>query len=94
MELCRRYLHIEQLRLGDRMHVDRQVEKPPGGAEMPLLILQPLLWNTIYHGTHPLPEGGIIKVEVRFTADEMRVQISNPLIDSARSHADGDGSPR
>ena len=36
------------MRLGDRMHVDRQVEKPPGGAEMPLLILQPLLWNAKY----------------------------------------------
>ena len=93
LELCRRYLHIEQLRLGDRMQVDWQVETPPGGAEMPLLILQPLLENAIYHGIQPLPEGGTIRVEVRFTADEMRAQITNPLIDPARSHRDGDGSP-
>lgn len=93
LELCRRYLHIEQLRLGDRMQVDWQVETPPGGAEMPLLILQPLLENAIYHGIQPLPDGGTIRVEVCFTADEMRAQITNPLIDPARSHRDGDGSP-
>jgi two-component system sensor histidine kinase AlgZ len=57
LDLCQRYLHIESLRLGERLRVQWQVETAPAAAEMPLLILQPLLENAIYHGIQPLPEG-------------------------------------
>ena len=57
LDLCQRYLHIESLRLGERLRVQWQVETPPTEAEMPLLILQPLMENAIYHGIQPLSEG-------------------------------------
>ena len=94
LDLCQRYLHIESLRLGERLRVQWQVETAPAAAEMPLLILQPLLENAIYHGIQPLPEGGTIRVEVYFTDDTMIARITNPLMQEAPAKlVDGDGSP-
>ncbi|MEC8076253.1 MAG: hypothetical protein VX122_08870, partial [Pseudomonadota bacterium] len=35
LDLCQRYLHIESLRLGERLHVQWQFETPPTEAETP-----------------------------------------------------------
>ena len=48
---------MESVRRGERWRGQWQGETAPGAAEMPLLILQPLLENAIYHGIQPLPEG-------------------------------------
>ena len=94
LDLCRRYLHIESLRLGERLQVQWQVESAPTEAEMPLLILQPLLENAVYHGIQPLPEGGTIRVEIYFTAGTMIARITNPVMQEGLARLiDGDGSP-
>ena len=46
LALCRRYVRIEQLRLGERLTVDWQLD-PHGDLKIPLLSLQPLLENAI-----------------------------------------------
>jgi len=79
LALCERYLRIEQLRLGDRLRLDWRVEPIPAGVCIPLLTLQPLLENAIYHGIQPLPEGGTIGVRVAFSDDQVEVEISNPI---------------
>lgn len=90
LDLCERYVRIEALRLGERLKLDWQVEAPPGPVRIPLLTLQPLLENAIYHGVQPLPEGGTISVRIWFERDRVNVQIENPLPpESARSHAEG-----
>ena len=95
LDLCQRYLAIERLRMGDWLKVDWNVESRPAGAEMPLLILQPLLENAIYHGIRPLPEGGTISVKIRFDADLMEARIQNLLSTLENSGGSGGpGSPR
>jgi two-component system sensor histidine kinase AlgZ len=66
VQLCRRYINIETLRLGDRLKVSWDVEAPPRDAEMPLPLIQPLIENAVYHGIQPLSEGGIIHVNLVF----------------------------
>src|SRR5690606_92866 len=39
VELCRQYLDLEQLRLGDRLKVEWHVDKAPGDAMVPPLVL-------------------------------------------------------
>ena len=81
LALCERYVRIESLRLGERLTLDWQVEPVPPGVRIPLLTLQPLLENAIYHGIQPLPEGGTIGVRLWQEAGRVNVEISNPLAD-------------
>jgi len=76
--LCERYVRIEALRLGPRLTLDWQLEPVPAGVRIPLLTLQPLLENAIYHGIQPLPEGGTITVRLWFDR-QVNVEISNPV---------------
>jgi two-component system sensor histidine kinase AlgZ len=90
LELCERYVRIEALRLGERLELDWQVEPAPAPVRIPLLTLQPLLENAIYHGIQPLPEGGTISVRIYFVRDRVHVEVENPLPpESSRSHAQG-----
>ena len=50
LTLCRRYLEIEGLRLGDRLKLEWAIEDLPSDALLPPLLIQPLLENAIYHG--------------------------------------------
>ncbi len=86
LDLCRRYARIEQLRLGDRLQLEWSVapEVLPRRIRIPLLTLQPLLENAIYHGIQPRPDGGLINVIVSVEGDSLNVRIRNPL-------PDGDG---
>jgi len=79
LELCERYVRIEHLRLGDRLKVAWDIGDYPDGLKIPLLTLQPLLENAIYHGIQPLPEGGIIAVTLRYDRNVVSVRITNPL---------------
>jgi len=79
LDLCERYVRIESLRLGDRLKLDWRIDPLPRGAQIPLLTLQPLLENAIYHGIQPLPEGGTIGVRLWFEDEFVNVEISNPL---------------
>lgn len=78
VELSRRYLALEQLRMGERLRVDWQIQDVPDDALIPPLLLQPLLENAVYHGIEPLPQGGSITVALRRSGDELRVRVENP----------------
>jgi len=93
LDLCQCYMAIEKLRMGDRLNVQWDVESPPSEAEMPLLILQPLLENAIYHGIQPLSEGGTVTVNIGFSSGVMEARICNPLSSVEKPASGGDGSP-
>ena len=79
LDLCERYIRIEALRLGDRLRLDWDVEVVSPGTRIPLLTLQPLLENAIYHGIQPLPDGGTIALQLRYDGDDVIIRIVNPV---------------
>jgi two-component system sensor histidine kinase AlgZ len=79
LALCERYLRIEGLRLGERLRLDWQVDTIPADVRIPLLTLQPLLENAIYHGVQPRPEGGTVGLRVNCAGERVVVEIRNPL---------------
>ena len=79
LKLSQQYLHIEELRLDDRLFVDWQVDAFPEDALLPALTLQPLLENAIYHGIEPLPEGGTVSIRANRAGDRLSLLIENPL---------------
>ena len=78
LDLMRRYLDIEKLRLGARLRVDMAVDDLPADLPIPALLLQPLAENAIYHGIQALPEGGTVTVRGRRAADAVVLEIRNP----------------
>lgn len=83
IELCRRYLNIEQLRLGARLQVDWHIDALPMTLPIPGLCLQPLLENAIYHGIQVRPEGGCIRIDGDYRNGWVQLAVSNPLPDGA-----------
>lgn len=84
IELGRTYLRIEQLRLGERLQVDWQIEAGLDDARIPLLSLQPLLENAVLHGIERLPEGGRLQVRIGREGGRLTLRVSNPLGPDAR----------
>lgn len=79
IHLAQRFLGIEQLRLGERLHV--RWDSAPGlplDLPMPRLVLQPLLENAVVHGIARLPEGGEIAVRLTVVDKRLQVEIGNP----------------
>lgn len=79
LELSRRYLRIEHLRLGQRMRVDWDIATLPGEARLPALTLQPLLENAVYHGIEPSTSGGTIRISGSRHNGRLTIRIENPL---------------
>jgi two-component system sensor histidine kinase AlgZ len=79
IETARMYQRIEQLRLGDRLHVRWETERAPVSAVVPSLLLQPLLENAIGHGVEPLPGGGTVTVRVYEEAGRVVLEVDNPV---------------
>jgi len=87
IELCRQYLGIEQLRLGERLRVDWQIDAFPRDALVPPLVLQPLLENAVYHGIEPRSEPGTISIHVYALRDELHAVLRNPYREANDHHA-------
>ena len=78
VELARRYLSIESLRLGDRLQVEWRLTEPlPWSLRLPHLMLQPLVENAVLHGVSRLPEGGKVEVAIWVDAEELHFRIQN-----------------
>jgi len=77
LELVRNYLDIEQLRLGERLHVEFDVAALPRQLPVPGLMLQPLIENAIYHGIEQVA-GGTISIRGVRAGGEIRIEIRNP----------------
>jgi two-component system sensor histidine kinase AlgZ len=94
IQLSKQYIALEQLRMGDRLNVDWQMQDLPEMALIPPLLLQPLLENAVYHGIEALPQGGSITVKLGRSGDELWLTVENPCVErsvaASGSHGAGD----
>lgn len=87
VELCRQYLGLEQLRLGERLQVEWHADNMPRDALVPPLVLQPLIENAVYHGIEPSTEPGTIVVNIFQARGELHMVLRNPHRASAPQHS-------
>ena len=87
VDLCRRYLNLEQLRLGDRLQVEWHIDNMPRDAQIPPLVLQPLLENAVYHGIEPRTEPGVININIFLRNDQVHIVLRNPYEREGDHHA-------
>ncbi|MFC5581407.1 sensor histidine kinase [Rhodanobacter terrae] len=91
LALIDRYLAIEQLRLGGRLRVQRELDDLPADFPLPCLLLQPLVENAVRHGIQPLREGGEVILRGHRDGRGIRIEISNPLPDTPAEPGNGHG---
>ena len=79
VELAQRYLDIEQIRFGSRLHVSWELDPVAGTARVPPLLLQPLVENAVRHGVEPSAEGGVIRIRTRVKVGRAVLSIANSV---------------
>jgi len=89
LALCRRYLNIEKLRLGERLNIHWKIDELPDAATLPSLTLQPLLENAVYHGIEPRQQPGTIEVSGKQVNNGIEFMISNPAPKARSNRRDG-----
>ncbi|PKM15013.1 MAG: histidine kinase [Gammaproteobacteria bacterium HGW-Gammaproteobacteria-1] len=87
VELARRYISIEQLRFGGRLHVQWQLPATLPDLQLPALSLQPLVENAIRHGIEPQAGGGTIVISVVMHADHVLIRVRNPMPGAGQQRA-------
>src|SRR5690606_13388878 len=93
LEILDRYLEIEQVRFRDRLTLEREVDPETLDAEVPSLLLQPLVENALRHGIARRAGPGTVRVEAHIVDGEtleLRVLDTGPGIGGAPS-ANGTG---
>lgn len=81
LDLCRQYLAIETLRLGERLKVDWQIDGEIRNCALPPLVLQPLVENAVHHGIEPGTEPGTVVIRARQIGSQVEVAVINPRIE-------------
>ena len=79
VDLAQRYLDIEQIRFGSRLHVTWELDPEAASARVPPLLLQPLVENAVRHGVEPSPEGGVIRVRTKVKLGRAVLSIANSV---------------
>ncbi len=65
LDLVRTYLEIEKVRLGDRLQYDVRCDERLRDVQLPAMLIQPLVENSIKHGIASALGGGSISVDAK-----------------------------
>lgn len=89
LELAEHYLAVEQVRFGDRLKVEWNLDEAAGKAKLPPLILQPLVENAVKHGVEPSPTGATVRITTQRRGSMVVIKVTNTV--PAGSGAKGNG---
>ena len=76
-ELVEDYLHLEAMRLGDRMAVSWDWPAHMDQVPVPPLLLQPLVENAVKHGLSPLRAGGRLHIAAAWDSAVLSLMVRN-----------------
>jgi two-component system sensor histidine kinase AlgZ len=79
LDLCRRYVEIEQTRLGERLQVNWEIAPVHPRARVPQLLLQPIIENAVRYGAERVAGRCEIDVKVRQRGFALEIGVSNPI---------------
>lgn len=81
LQNCETYFHIQQYRFGDRLQMDIHCEEEERQelyrCRLPKLTLQPILENSIIHGTELKVGVGHLTIHLQRTGKRMLIQVSD-----------------
>jgi LytS/YehU family sensor histidine kinase len=91
VEYLQRYIEIQKVRYEDRLRVSVEVPEDLLDAQVPSLLLQPLVENAIKHGVANRIAGGAIRVSATRHEKQLRLSVYNDG-DLADASDEGEGA--
>ncbi len=93
IEFIENYVRIQQVRFGDRLRFEKEIDLSCLNIEIPPMILQPLVENAVKYGIGPKEEGGTISLLVRRSKDVVLFEVRDDGLGSkAKKVMDGSSS--
>jgi sensor histidine kinase YesM len=77
LEFVNGYLEIEKIRFADRLTVIRDIAPDTLDAEVPHLLLQPLVENAVRHGISRLSSGGEIRISANHDGHNLYLAVKD-----------------
>ena len=74
-EFTRRYLEFEQLRYGERLRVDADIDPKALVCSAPSFALQTLVENAVHHSIAKRAEGGRIEIRAKTSGESLHVRV-------------------
>jgi GAF domain-containing protein len=81
--IVRAYLEVEQLRLGNRLRVDFDIDGATADLPIPVLSVQPLVENAIKHGVARSTGAGYVRIQATRNGEGLRIRVENSAGESA-----------
>jgi two-component system LytT family sensor kinase len=93
LQMVRDYLAIEQVRLGERLRTEIQVEEDALGCPVPPLLLQPIVENAVKHGVAASAGPGRVSLRGRRADGHLLLEVEDdgPGVGPAPSPGNGSG---
>lgn len=87
------YIRVQQVRFGDRLKFEKDIDPTCFLLNIPPMILQPLVENSVKYGIAPKEEGGTISVTVRRSGNIVFFEVKDDGLGSnAKKVMDGSSS--
>jgi two-component sensor histidine kinase len=77
LDFLDRYLEIQQVRFGERLRIEKEIDAGALEAQVPTLILQPLVENAVRHGIEPHTTPGLVRIAARRDGAVLRLRIQD-----------------
>ena len=77
VETLQLYLEIERMRFEERLQTNFRVDTPADKAQIPSMLLQPLVENAIKYGVTPQEAGATISLVAQVVGPRLRVTVSD-----------------
>lgn len=77
IEFLQKYVDIQKVRFGERLEVTVEIPQELFSAQVPSLILQPMVENAVKHGIAKRVQGGAIRVSAERSNGRLRLNVYN-----------------
>jgi signal transduction histidine kinase len=89
--LLRGYLEVQGMRMGERLRFSLELPDSLAQADLPPMLLQPLVENSLKHGLEPKVEGGEVKVSAREEGGRLVLEVADTGLGKANGATGGTG---
>lgn len=89
LDIVKDYLALEQMRFEERLKIEMDIDKDTLGQQVPPMMLQTLVENSIKHGISKLVNGGVVRVVSEFKGDHLELLVQNT--GQLNGYMNGDG---